>query len=237
MKQALATDKRPTLYIIAGHNGAGKSSIGPSLLPYEAEKLSVFDGDQAIVDAFREAMKTTSFTELADNISLRLAGEKFINLYEQALGAHKDFAYEGHFTENSRFELIQKFKTAGYQTNMIFLGLDTLEQSIERVTQRAALGGHDVPSWIVNYNYENNPKYIDQHLKLLDRLSIYNTSQREATPLLLYEQGQLRFKAPATPQWLQQHMPILSALPLIQQQMPERRISRKERDKGQDLEL
>lgn len=217
----MATEKRPTLYIIAGHNGAGKSSIGPSLLPHEAEKLAVFDGDQAILDAFREAMKTTSFEELAHDISLQKAGETFIDLYEQALSGHRDFAYEGHFTENSRFELISRFKTAGYQTEMIFLGLDTLQQSLERVTQRAALGGHKVPSWIVNYNYENNPKYIDQHLKLLDRLSIYNTSEREALPLLLYEQGQLRFKAPATPGWLQQHMPILSALPLIQQHMPE----------------
>ena len=35
----------PNLYIIAGHNGAGKSTFGRKLLPNQAQNISIFDGD------------------------------------------------------------------------------------------------------------------------------------------------------------------------------------------------
>lgn len=35
----------PNLYIIAGHNGAGKSTYGKSLLPPNAQNLTIFDSD------------------------------------------------------------------------------------------------------------------------------------------------------------------------------------------------
>jgi predicted ABC-type ATPase len=35
----------PNLYIIAGHNGAGKSTFGKNLLPQNAQNLTIFDGD------------------------------------------------------------------------------------------------------------------------------------------------------------------------------------------------
>jgi predicted ABC-type ATPase len=35
----------PNLYIIAGHNGAGKSTFGKNLLPQNAQNLTIFDGE------------------------------------------------------------------------------------------------------------------------------------------------------------------------------------------------
>ena len=35
----------PNLFLIAGHNGAGKSSYGKNFLPEKAQQLLVFDGD------------------------------------------------------------------------------------------------------------------------------------------------------------------------------------------------
>lgn len=220
-------NSKPTLFLIAGHNGAGKSSIGPSLLPPQAAHLSIFDGDQAILAAYNEA-RQKNIAELAMEIAQQQTFLQFSDLCQQAIQTKRDFAYEGHFVRDGAFENVRQFRDAGFWIEMIFLGLDSLQLSKERVNRRASLGGHYVPGWTVEYNYENNPKFIDRYLPMIDRLTIFNTSSTEPSLLLAYERGQLVFKAATLPQWLSEGMPGL----LEKTRQEQRQAKKQDRDQG-----
>lgn len=229
----MAINKPLVLTVIAGHNGAGKSSVGPSLLPPEIAARPIFDGDQAILKAVQEALRETSVRELAQEMGYANASKLFLDLCQKALEERAHFAYEGHFIGENSFDVIRQFKAAGYQTSMVFMGLDSLEQSKDRVAQRTAMGGHYVAPWVVAFNYETNPRLIDSHLALLNQLTIYDTSGIKPVPLVQYGEGQLLYKAASLPQWLRQGMPSLLAHPLVQAQRPEQHLP-KQRTPGKD---
>ncbi|PWV49822.1 zeta toxin family protein [Chitinophaga sp. S165] len=106
----------PTLYIIAGSNGAGKSSTGPGLLPEAViSKHPPFDGDKLKSIKQLEFRKQVggSWKE-AGRLADEYVYEEFERQYKYAIQHSEDFVYEGHFTEENSWELIRTFKNKGY---------------------------------------------------------------------------------------------------------------------------
>lgn len=136
----------PVLYIITGPNGAGKSTAGPGLLPdLIRDSFPPFDGDKLMMQQQRVFKKLTGSYKEARNMANEYVFAEFERLYtHDALRTKNDFSYEGHFSEPESWELIKKFKATGYKTEMIFMGLTSLQLSIDRVLHRAKAGGHNV---------------------------------------------------------------------------------------------
>ncbi|PZR24967.1 MAG: hypothetical protein DI535_20175 [Citrobacter freundii] len=86
----------PSLYIITGSNGAGKSSIGRFFLPEVFQHAPVFDGDKLFLDKRSELIRSgiRSFKE-ARNLASGFVNETFDRLVEEALAENRDFLYEG----------------------------------------------------------------------------------------------------------------------------------------------
>jgi predicted ABC-type ATPase len=92
----------PGLYIITGSNGAGKSTVGFSYLPQEIQKnCSVFDGDKLFMEKRKELSKTIPSFKEAKKIAFKWVSETFDFLVDDALAKNENFAYEGHFTNDS----------------------------------------------------------------------------------------------------------------------------------------
>lgn len=203
-----------SLYVIAGHNGAGKSTHSRNLLPDPARQLPIFDGDVVYGEALREAFLRLKVAKFAQREAMEVVVDVFEKKVREALASGSNFAYEGHFSQAGAWKPLQEFKEAGYGVEMVFLGLQSVELSQGRVEKRAQQGGHYVNAQAVRENYFGNLDYLNLNLSFFDRLSIYDTSQHLPRQLYVVEKGLVTHRVDQVPEWAEKGMPGLAALPL-----------------------
>ncbi len=203
----------PELYIITGSNGAGKSSVGAYYLPVAIrEKYTVFDGDKLYMLKQKKlwASGITAIKE-AKKIALAYVTETFDKLVDEALSLSETFVYEGHFTNDSTWDIPKKFKKHGYQVNMIFLGVNNPDISELRVIDRVKVGGHFVSRNVVEDNFFGNLEKLNKYFGILDNLDIIDTSETEHILLATFSKGEVIFCLPLSkmPQWFSLQLPLL----------------------------
>ena len=167
----------PSLYIITGSNGAGKSTVGPQYLPKEIiDTCEVFDGDLLFVNKRNEYFpsKTKSPKE-ARRIAWEFVSDKFDSLVENALSKKVDFVYEGHFTNDATRGIPKKFKAADFEINLIFFGLNNIDLSQLRVTDRVSEGGHYVDRATIETNFIGNLEKLNKNFTIIDNLTIIDS--------------------------------------------------------------
>lgn len=199
----------PNLYLIAGHNGAGKSTYGRLLLPEIAHTLSVFDGDAVYHATLKEAFLRLKVAKFAQREALQTTVDTFEGLVETALAGKRDFAYEGHFNGDGPWETVQRFKDAGYGVHMVFLGLSDVTLSVGRVEKRVEQGGHYVSPYNVEVNYEGNLRYLNARFRLLDSLNVFDTSSPQPRLLVSFSLGKVEYQALELPQWFRAGLPAV----------------------------
>ena len=199
----------PNLYIIAGHNGAGKSTFGKNLLPQNVQNLTIFDGDLVFsrkLKHFSSYIKVHKYaTQEADEATV----DEFKKLSEEAIANQSDFAYEGHFSNENSWDTIRYFRKQGYTISMIFLGLKTLKSSEKRVSDRVQANGFLVPTYAIHHNYYGNLKFLNIHHDLIDNLSIWDSSFGNPQILMVINNAQKEYQSPQLPNWFTEFLPDL----------------------------
>jgi predicted ABC-type ATPase len=162
---------KPQFIIIAGPNGAGKSINGRDYIP---SGVPIFDGDLV----FKELQIKYPHIE-AD----RLGGGVAValeNARNKAIEEHANFAFESNFSNDMATDITLMFKEAGYQTSLVYFGLDSIKRSSLRVQTRVQLGGHYVPYKNLRYNFEEGIKRVKENLSLFDKINFVDTTSNLA---------------------------------------------------------
>ena len=125
----------PVIYVLAGVNGAGKSSIGGHLLTRSG--LIWFNPDQFA----RELLAATGCDQTAANAAAWGEGMRRL---DEAVSARRSFAFE---TTLGGHSVAARLKAASstHDVLMWFCGLASPELHIARVQARVAVGGHAIP--------------------------------------------------------------------------------------------
>jgi predicted ABC-type ATPase len=206
----------PELYIITGSNGAGKSSIGGYFLPsYIRGNCAVFDGDKLYMDKQRELWKSgIRAIKEAKKIAISFVNDTFDNLVDEAIVNKKDFAYEGHFTNDATWEIPKKFKEVGYVIHLIFLGLTNIETSQVRVGERAKLGGHYVEPKTISANFYGNLEKLDNYFFMFDSIKIVDTSTSQFIELCVLNTGNVKHSIATEylPIWFTENLPNITRI-------------------------
>ncbi len=204
----------PTLYLITGSNGAGKSTVGPDYLPQHIiENHVVFDGDKLymgkVSQLWPEQMKSL---KEAKKIAAEFIVDTLQALLDKALENKEDFVYEGHFPSYATWGFPKSFKENGYNIQMLFLGLKDVSLSEMRVGLRAKKGGHNVPLYDIENNFYGNLQMLDEHYHLLDHLQIVDTSEFLPKPLAAYKGAELVSSVlkKELPEWFTRYLPTLA---------------------------
>ena len=162
--------ENPQLTIVGGPNGAGKSTYSGGLSPMGA---FVFDAD--IITA-RVAARLPPDVPVE---SIYFAVQSvFLDFVEEAIKKKQHFTIETNFRDNELMDTIARFKQNGYDTSMIYLTLNDVEQSIDRVKQRVSTGGHFVDEASIRYNFEEGLKNLEYFSDRFDNLEIIEVSKR-----------------------------------------------------------
>jgi predicted ABC-type ATPase len=128
-------NSRPVVFVLAGVNGAGKSSIGGHLLRHAG--LDWYNPDRFA----REFMATTGCEQPHAN---GLAWQEGMRRLDTALGTGTSFAFETTLGGNHVPARLHD-ATATHDVVMWFCGLDSVDRHLARVQARVAAGGHDIP--------------------------------------------------------------------------------------------
>ncbi|MCQ2368068.1 MAG: zeta toxin family protein [Kiritimatiellae bacterium] len=152
------------LYILAGANGSGKSTISKVLLP--AESLVYVNPDD-IAREINPAEPTAAKIE---------AGKETLKRIEELFAAGTSFAIESTLSGNVYLKVIEKAKSLGYETAIIYTFLDNPEVCIARIAVRVKTGGHYVPDEDVRRRfYRSKKNFIEKYSKAVDKwVMLYN---------------------------------------------------------------
>ena len=133
----------PTLFIISGCNGAGKTTASFTVLP---ELLKV----REFVNADEIARGLSPFQP--EKVAIQ-AGKIMLNRLNDLLSKRQDFAFETTLSNKSFIGLINQARQAGYTINLIYYWLDSVDLAIERVKMRVSEGGHDIADNVIIRRY------------------------------------------------------------------------------------
>ena len=132
-----------TLYIIAGCNGAGKTTAAYTILP------DIWQC-QEFVNADEIARGLSPFNP--ESVAIQ-AGRLMLERIEILLEQGVSFAIETTLATRSYVQLVRKAQAKGYCVQLLFFWLNSPEVAIQRVARRVAEGGHDIPKEVIKRRY------------------------------------------------------------------------------------
>jgi len=178
----------PTLLIVAGCNGSGKSSFSRSLVPLD---FSPFDYDAYFLKFYGSLFDSDIREEMAHN----MAFAELENQIDRASARKDNFCYETNFN-STPLHWPRHFKQNGYKLHLIYLCLDSIEEAKRRVAIRVQNGGHFVPEGEIKKRYFEGFANLNAHFKYFDLIDLFDTSAYAKEPgyILSIEDGTITAK-------------------------------------------
>ena len=138
----------PRIYVLAGVNGAGKSSIGGAAM--RDAGADYYNPDEAA----RDILSTSpGLTQLLANSAAWQQGRR---LLEHAIANRLDFAFETTLGSNTIPRLLAEAASRGIEVFVWYAGLTSPELHIERVRARVSRGGHAISEADIRRRYEHS---------------------------------------------------------------------------------
>ena len=156
------------LYIIAGCNGAGKTTASFTILP---EILNC----KEFVNADEIAKGLSPFQP--EKVSIE-AGRIMLERINDLLNSQANFAFETTLATKSYRSKIFLAKEKGYNFTLLFFWLRNADLAIERVRTRVIEGGHHIETEVIRRRYINGIKNLFEiYLPIADEIMIFDNSE------------------------------------------------------------
>ena len=169
----------PNLYIMAGCNGAGKTTASFTVLP------EMLDCDE-FINADEIARGISPLNPEKASIE---AGRFMLTKIDKLMASKKDFAFETTLATKSYVKTIQLAKQEGYRIVLVFFWLDSVELAIERVKTRVLDGGHNIPKPVILRRYYSGLlNLFNLYIPICDYWMIFDNS---TAPSELVAEGNL----------------------------------------------
>ena len=164
------------MYIIAGCNGAGKTTASFNILP---EILAC----KEFVNADEIARGLSPFQP--EKVAVE-AGRLMLNRISELMQEGEDFAFETTLSARSYRNLVLKAQQNGYFVTLLYYWLETPQLAEKRVELRVKEGGHNIPKEVINRRYiKGIQNLFNLYLNICDYSMVFDNSKPE--PVLVYE--------------------------------------------------
>lgn len=163
----MAEQKKRNLYVIAGCNGAGKTTASFTVLP---EMLDC----REFVNADEIAKGLSPFNP--EGVAIQ-AGRLMIDRIIHLLKEGETFAFETTLATRSYIKLIQQAQKRGYFVTLLFFSLSSPEQAVARVAKRVSQGGHNIPLEVIHRRFHAGLQNLFQlYIPVVDYWALYDNS-------------------------------------------------------------
>lgn len=155
------------IYIIAGCNGAGKTTASFTILPVILDCKEFVNADEIAKGLSPFQPEKVSFE----------AGRIMLKRINELLKENENFAFETTLSTLSYKNKIIEAKKRGYRVTLLFFWLQNIELAKERVKTRVYEGGHDINPDVIERRYIRGIKNLfDIYLPLVDGALIFDNS-------------------------------------------------------------
>ena len=134
-----------SLYIIAGCNGAGKTTASYSVLPEALECRTFVNADEI-------AKGLSPFQP--ETVAIQ-AGRIMLQRIDDLIVRGQNFAFETTLSTKSYIQTIKKAQALNYHVTIVYFWLNSPQLAIERIRERGVVaGGHHIPNDVVIRRYK-----------------------------------------------------------------------------------
>ena len=158
----------PRIYVLAGTNGAGKSSIAGAM--FIEAGVEYFNPDEA-AELLRVANPGITLEQ-----SQSAAWDEGRRLLERAIDERLDYAFETTLGGRTIPVLLENAIQAGIEVRIWYVGLTNAELHIARVHARVKRGGHDIPEDRIRQRYARSLLNLIQLMATVTELRVYDNS-------------------------------------------------------------
>ena len=156
------------LYIVAGCNGAGKTTASFTVLP-EILNCREFVNADEIAAGLSPFQPETAAIE---------AGRIMLGRIESFLNRNYDFAFETTLATKSYKNTVLKAKEKGYNISLLFFWLQSVDLAKKRVQKRVEEGGHNIEQAVIERRYVAGIRNLFEiYLPIVDDALIYDNSE------------------------------------------------------------
>jgi predicted ABC-type ATPase len=181
--------KKPSLYVIAGPNGSGKTTFSKKFLPDYVECLEFVN-----VDLIAKGL--SPFTpERAILQAGRIMLEQIHSLGNRGI----DFGFETTLAGKTYIKLLNELKQKGYSIHLFFLWIKNVKLALERIELRVQQGGHSIPEATVRRRFRRGIfNFFHEYQPIVDSWVIFDNSEDVPKMIAFKESGKLEILDPAS---------------------------------------
>lgn len=184
----------PTLTILTGPSGAGKSTLAEALTKRDGLQFLEIDKPRA------KRSREQRYEALVREARLRIANGESFGI---------DIVFGNRETE----DLILPARDAGYRIISHIVGACDPEICVQRVRNRARLGGHGHPPEAVLRLYPDALAAAGEIVVLSNEAAIYDNSGKSMKPVARMRNFQMEILAQPLPRWTEPLLPGQSGGP------------------------
>jgi len=197
-------NETPQLLIIAGGNGAGKSSSSKYISP---PKAMIYDPDKEIkrIESQYPDLPAASIYYAVQNY--------FLDQVDLVLKNKLNFTIETNFRDAGLMDTVERFRKAGYSIGMVYMLLPNIQLSMERVNNRVREGGHAVDEDSIRTNFYEGQKNLLYFANRFDHIELINAAGEpgKLQSLLSIISGKLAYYNEGPPEWAKEVIDSLIA--------------------------
>ena len=157
------------LYIIAGCNGAGKTTASFTILPEILECKEFVNADEIAKGLSPFQPEKVAFE----------AGRIMLERIDTLLKLNANFAFETTLSTKSYKHRILEAKEKGYAVKLLFFWLPSVEMAINRVAMRVSEGGHHIPSDVIARRYSRGIENLFKiYIPLCDNWMLFDNEEQ-----------------------------------------------------------
>jgi predicted ABC-type ATPase len=170
--------KKPTLIIISGPNGSGKTSITSKMLKHEWVQECVYINPDEIAK--------NTFGDWNDLNAVLNAAKLSEKMREECLKNNDSLIFETVLSVDDKIDFIKRAKSKGYFIRLFFVGTKSPLINASRIALRVMEGGHDVPITKIISRYSKSIANCSVCINFVDRAYIYDNSLENIDATLLF---------------------------------------------------
>lgn len=181
-------ETNPTIYVLAGPNGVGKTTVNPFFVPNGVPYINADD----IARQLHERLGEINVQELSNAQALeRMNG---------FMALRQSFAIETNLADYETWQFLIGIRGLGYSVHLNFFCVSDVEICVDRVLNRVFQGGHFVRPDVVRARYETGLTLLRHFKEVPDQLILTDNTTESAVCAEL-ALGKVIKRADTLPDW------------------------------------